>query len=63
MAEPIKIHPFDVFRLLQKYPIVDIFKHADGCNQLQQNQLIIDGQLYEQTTDVPASAEALQMIR
>jgi hypothetical protein len=64
--EPIKIHPFDVFRILNertpKGSVVDLLKMGKEVETLPDNQLIIDGVLYEQTTEVPPSKEALEVI-
>jgi hypothetical protein len=63
VSEPIKIHPFDAYRLLsERMTHIDMVKYCAEQPQLPKNQLIIDGQLYEQSTDVPASEAALKLI-
>lgn len=52
MSEPIKIHPFDVYRLLMEGDRNMIVQRACEAQQLPNNQLVINGILYEQSTEI-----------
>lgn len=63
MSEPIKIHPFDAYRLLMegdhKYSVM---RRALEAQLLPDNQLVINGILYQQSCDVPPTEAALKAI-
>lgn len=64
MREPIKIHPFDVYRLLtERCQSLNALVRYSYEAERSPNQFVIDGQVHEQTTDVPATSEALRIIR
>jgi len=66
MAEPIKIHPFDLYLMMNKrlasVDMVINYRSDSENKKLPENQFFIDGILYEQTTDIPPTKEVLEVI-